>query len=160
MEDVAIDIGENVTISNAYMLGLDETFKLVVLCDEEIMEQPFQIGGISLDSFEQRQGKWFTVVPANEAAGFSHPVIIGFGNRTGDVTSDFNALEDTLIVEGSNEGVTYANSDSYEKQINERFAGEISVMIGERNALPFMISMFPRPIQDGLLYTHALDRDT
>lgn len=158
--DLSLDPVKGVTISNPYMLSLDENFTLTVVKEEEIVEQPFYVGDVTLDSFEEKNGQWYTVIPANPDSGFYHPAIIGFRAVTRNIEKDFAILEKTLIVEGSNEGVSFTNKDSYAKQINERFTGELSVLIAERNQLPFMVSMFPRPMQDTFLYSHALDRDT
>lgn len=158
--DVDLDPKQGIIITNPYMLGLNDEFTLVVVKDDEIVEQPFHVGHITMESFEWKNGQWYTVLPADPEAGFYHPMIIGFSAETNDKERDFARLNDTMIVEGSNEGVTFSNQDSYRKQINERFSGEMSVLIAGRNQLPYMVSMFPRPIQDGLLYSHALDRDT
>lgn len=150
---------ESTIITNTYNLSLKSNYKLVVLSDHTVTEKNFYVDDITLDSFDTNGSKWYTIVPPNPQEGFYHPMVIGFANKTNDITRDFNTLHNTLLVEGCNEGVSRTNEESYARAL-QYSSGDISSTIAEKISSPYMISFFPRPIQNGLIYTHALDRDS
>lgn len=155
------DYSNGIKITNPHLLSLNSDFILTVIKENEIITQPIKITGITLESFTDKHGVWYIAIPASPQKGFNYPIELGFvRNNPDNISKDFNSLKNTLIVEGSNTHVLATNEEDYNKQINERMNGELSVIIANKQNMPFMQSIFPRPTQNGWIYTHALDRDT
>lgn len=157
-----LDVDKNadgVTIQNAYTLSLNTSYHLNVVYADRIETIGFRTSGISLSSFSENGNAWEVVVPANPSKGFHHPYVIRIPKRSGSVANDLAMTKSTMLAEGSNEFVTQNNAEVVSKVLNT-YSGWYSAHLSDRGSYVMMMSMFPRPAQDGSLYTHSLDRDS
>ena len=99
-------------------------------------------------------GEEYYKIAANPLKGFYYPyfIILGEDNK------ELDEFKDTLIVETNNEFLTSDNETSQKLVEAEELHG-FSQSIGSGKYITIMTT-FPRPNQDGDLYTHSLDRDT
>ncbi len=150
---------EGVSIGNTYNLSLNTDYKLSVVYDGKVETTGIRTSGITLASFSSNYGAWETIIPANPSKGFHYPYILRFPKRSNDIAKDLAALNATLLAEGSNEHLTTTNDEAVSRVLSQ-YSGWYSTRLSGDGGYAMMMSMFPRPAQDGGLYTHSLDRGT
>lgn len=153
--------GAESIIRNAYKLSIGETYKLKLVTDDQIYEKTITLSQITFDSFYNNGYAWELVVPANSSKGFHHPFVlrIPMNRSQPDIRIDYNAMNTTLLAEGSNEFLSHSNDEAILKVLGT-YNGWYSSQLGDHGKYISLMSLFPRPYEDGLLYTHSLDRDT
>lgn len=148
-------------ITNAYKLSIGQTYKLKLVTDYQIYEKEITLSNITLDSFYDNKYAWELIVPANSSKGYHHPFILRIpkDRSNPNIKENFNAVKNTILVEGSNEFLSNSNDEAITKVLS-LYNGWYSSNIADRGNYISLMSLFPRPYEDGLLYTHSLDRDT
>lgn len=142
----------NVTDASEVLLG--KTYKLFVLLNNaEIKTFRFKTDEhIKIDLNAARD--YF--VPANPAKGFNFPYFISF--KAGN---DLASYKNTVLFDTNNNLLTQNNKQMIDSMTESiQHGSEYLYDIGSKGGYITVMFLFPRPTQDGLLYTHALDRDT
>lgn len=160
LEDILIK-NENGTLflTNAYKLQRGEKFTINKVVGTQIVKNEIAVSDVTLASFHDNGWAWEVVVPADSRKGYHHPFIIRIPRVTGNISEDLKMMNDTILAEGSNEFLTDNNDEVVTKTLN-LYNGWYSSILGNSGYYISMMSLFPRPSEDGGLYTHSLDRDT
>lgn len=160
LKDIMVEIKSgDLIVTNGYRLQRNKSYFVNTIVGMEILKREVTISDITLNSFTDNGWAWEVVVPADAKKGFHHPFIIRIPKLTGNISEDLKSMKSTLLAEGSNEFLTM-NNDEVVSKVLSTYNGWYSSVLGDAGHYISMMSLFPRPTEDGLLYTHSLDRDT
>ncbi len=155
ISDANVSITKSIaSITNAYDIPMGSTSKLYLLLKTgKIVTYSFSTDTkVKFDLNSQRD----YVIPANPSKGFYFPYFISFKG-----SSNLADYKSTMMFDTSNNHLTFTNKEAF-AQMKEtiKYASHYIYDIGAKGNYITVMFVFPRPYQDSMLYTHALDRDT
>lgn len=108
---------------------------------------------VGFTSCNQTHGE-LHLISANENKGFNFPYFLFIPEEGLDTT------QITIIIEPNNTGFPSDNFDDHMNAAKQQASGsQIGNFLSHKLNYPLVVPVFPRPLANWKIYTHALDRD-